>query len=91
MKIKIVVCAVTLLLLFPVSVFAVDIDIDDAKIEFCGHTGIPFIDSNNRTQVPLRITMESLGAEVDWNQKTQTAVVEKDEFGLRCQLAKPIS
>lgn len=88
MKTKIVAYAIALLLLFPVSAFAVDIDIDDAKVEFCGHTGIPFIDSNNRTQVPLRMTMESLGAVVDWNQKTQTAVVEKDGIRVEVPIGK---
>lgn len=70
------------------SAYAVDISIDDANIEFCSHTGIPFIDSNNRTQVPLRITMESLGAEVDWNQDTQTAVVEKDDIKVTVPIGK---
>lgn len=88
MKLKFVALTAALLLLFPASAFAVDINIDDAKVEFCGHTGIPFIDSNNRTQVPLRMTMESLGAEVDWNQKTQTAVVEKDGIRVEVPIGK---
>ena len=80
MKRKIVAFTVAFILTLSTSTYAVDISINDTNVEFCGHTGIPYIDSNNRTQVPLRITMESLGAEVDWNQDTQTVVVEKDDI-----------
>ena len=57
----------------------IDVSIDDTNVEFCGHTGFPFIDFNNRAQVPLRIIMESLGADVAWLQDTKTVVIEKDD------------
>ncbi len=88
MKRKIAAFTVAFVFMLSTSAYAVDISIDDANIEFCSHTGIPFIDSNNRTQVPLRITMESLGAEVDWNQDTQTAVVEKDDIKVTVPIGK---
>ena len=90
MKRKIVVFAVVflLLLMFSTSAYAVDISIDDTNLEFCGHTGIPFMDSHNRTQVPLRITMESLGAEVDWNKDTQTALLKKDDIMVEVPIGK---
>lgn len=88
MKRKIVAFAVVFTLMLSTNAYAAEIRIDDANIEFCGHTGFPFIDSNNRTQVPLRITMESLGAEVDWNQDTQTVVVEKDDIKVEVPIGK---
>jgi hypothetical protein len=78
MKIKIVAFITAIMFMFSAGAYALDIKIDDTQIEFCGHTGIPFIDSNNRTQVPLRSIMESLGAQVTWNQGTQTVSIKKD-------------
>ena len=88
LKRKIVAFTVAFMFMLSTSAYAVDISIDDANVEFCGHTGFPFIDSNNRTQVPLRVTMESLGAEVDWIQSTQTAVVEKDDIKVEVPIGK---
>lgn len=88
MKRKIVAFTVAFILTLSTSAYAVDIGINDTNVEFCGHTGFPFIDSNNRTQVPLRITMESLGAEVDWNQDTQTVVVVKDDMKVEVPIGK---
>lgn len=88
MKRKIVAFTVAFTLMLSTSAYAAEVRIDDANIDFCGHTGFPFIDSNNRTQVPLRITMESLGAEVDWNQATQTVIVEKDEIKVEVPIGK---
>ena len=68
--------------------FATDVSIDDTNVEFCGHTGFPFIDSNNRTQVPLRIIMESLGADVDWLQDTKTVIIEKDDVTVEVPIGK---
>lgn len=40
----------------------------------------PFIDDNNRTQVPFRATMEAFGAEVEWNNETRTAIAKKGDI-----------
>ncbi|TCT14559.1 copper amine oxidase-like protein [Natranaerovirga pectinivora] len=55
----------------------VKVNIDGAEVNFTSKTGIPFVDINGRTQVPLRISMEAIGATVDWNQETKTASVSK--------------
>ena len=39
----------------------------------------PPIVENGRLLVPLRAIFEALGADVDWNQSTQTVVAEKDD------------
>lgn len=38
---------------------------------------VPFV-VNNRTLVPVRFIAESFGADVDWNQETQTVTIKKD-------------
>lgn len=75
-------------LLLSTNAYGAEILIDGANLEFCGHTGFPFIDSHNRTQVPLRITMESLGAEVDWNQATRTVLIEKEDIQVEVPIGK---
>lgn len=68
------------LLLFSIKVDAKDIGIliDGKAVAFTESTGSPFADENSRTQVPLRVTMESYGALVDWDQSTQTAIVSNN-------------
>ncbi|KNY29265.1 copper amine oxidase-like domain-containing protein [Pseudobacteroides cellulosolvens ATCC 35603 = DSM 2933] len=39
---------------------------------------IPFLDKNNRTQVPVRFVAEALGGSVKWISDTQTVVIEKN-------------
>lgn len=38
----------------------------------------PFIDENNRTMIPLRAVTETMGAEVSWDQDSQTAKIEQN-------------
>ncbi|HEY9061017.1 MAG TPA: copper amine oxidase N-terminal domain-containing protein [Pseudobacteroides sp.] len=38
----------------------------------------PFLDKNNRTQVPVRFVAEALGGSVKWISNTQTVVIEKN-------------
>lgn len=87
---KRIIFAFTLAFVFMMSTcaYATDVSIDDTNVEFCGHTGFPFIDSNNRTQVPLRIIMESLGADVEWLQDTKTAVIVKDDITVEVPIGK---
>lgn len=60
---------------------------DEVKILYNGEPiiynenfGFPFADENNRTQVPFRLTMETIGAEVSWNPETFTATAVKDDI-----------
>lgn len=54
------------------------INIDSDKVEFTEVLGFPFIDENNRTQVPFRAVLQKFGAEVDWDNETRTAIATKD-------------
>lgn len=38
----------------------------------------PFVDDNSRTLIPVRFVAEAMGADVSWNQDTQTAVIEQN-------------
>ena len=57
--------------------------IDGKSVQFSEDMGVPFVDSNSRTQVPLRVTMEAMGAKVDWDAEVKTAVVSKGSVTVR--------
>lgn len=67
---------VALLLCLPGTAYGAEISVDGYLVGFNNDTGYPYVDGNNRTMVPLRITMESAGAVVGWDQATQTASVK---------------
>ncbi|QIB70047.1 copper amine oxidase N-terminal domain-containing protein [Aminipila butyrica] len=58
-------------------VYATNINVNGEGVQFTKETGAPYVDANDRTQVPLRITMEKAGATVSWDKDTKTATVEK--------------
>ncbi len=60
------------------NVASIKVVIDGKHVSFNNDLGYPFVDNANRTQVPLRVTMETYGAAVNWNAATKTAIVEKD-------------
>ena len=74
-----------LILIVGFSVFAgaasegCNVIIDSNKVVFDADSGVPFIDANNRTLVPLRKTMETYGCDVGWDQATRTASVKMDD------------
>ncbi len=48
--------------------------------EFIGAPdAIPYIDENNRTQIPVRYVSEALGAEVEWIGETRTVLITKED------------
>jgi hypothetical protein len=78
-KIKIIALITMLCFLCTIPVFAapnVTVKIDGAAVIFPDQK--PYIDSNNRTLVPMRAPMEAMGATVDWNDDTRQAIFEKD-------------
>ena len=54
------------------------VNIDGEKVNVDNNTGKPYIDENGRTQVPIRVVMETIGADVGWNDHTKTAIIKKD-------------
>lgn len=63
------------------SAETIDVIATNKKMDFNKqHNGVPvgkpFI-NDNRTFIPVRVVSEDLGYKVDWNQKTQAAIVSK--------------
>ncbi|MCL2437394.1 MAG: stalk domain-containing protein, partial [Clostridiales bacterium] len=77
----------TLFLLSTSLIFAAEsgirVSIDGEPVEFTQESGSPFIDENNRTQVPFRQTLEAFGATVSWDAETRTAIAEKDDITVK--------
>lgn len=75
------------LFMFSLDVYAQDDEInvivDDEVVEFTSLSGKPFIDDNNRTQVPLRITLEAFGATVKWNNTERCVELIKDDVTVK--------
>ena len=90
MKRKICAFALILALSSTVSVYAApySILIDNTPVSFTQSSGQPFLDENERTQVPLRLTMESFGCSVSWNETAKTAIVEKDDIIIKVPIGE---
>ena len=56
----------------------VGVTIDGQAVAFDDTYGYPFIDQAGRSQVPFRVTLESFGCEVSWDNDTRTAIAQKD-------------
>lgn len=52
------------------------VTIDGSPISISSSYGTPFIDSNNRMLVPIRVIAEKLGANVVWDGNTKTATID---------------
>lgn len=88
---KVTAFILSLLILFslPASAFGagnVSVSIDGTGVAFTKATGKPFVDSANRTLVPLRITMEDYGCEVYWDNENNRAIVYKDGVTVVCPI-----
>lgn len=64
-----------------------EVNIDGKPVAFTEGTGYPYVESG-RTLVPLRITMESFGADVSWDNGTKTAFVVKGPVTVRCSVGE---
>jgi len=73
-----------LFMLFLICSFSVNANSDinillnGKAVLFDDNTGYPYVDENNRTMVPLRVTMESAGFVVGYDNKAQTAIIITD-------------
>ena len=66
----------------------VSVSIDGQAVPFTTDSGSPFIDKNNRTLVPLRVTMETYGCEVFWDNENRNAIVYKDGVTVVCGIGE---
>ena len=87
---KSIVLVVLMIALMTTAVFAespVAITVNGAAIEFTAETGAPFIDNGN-TLVPFRVTIEKIGAEVEWNAETRTAIAKKGDITVEAPIGE---
>ncbi len=77
------VLTVTLLMMKQVPIEAAEtiaIELNGEAIVYNEEYGFPFIDENDRTQVPFRLTMETFGADVSWDQEKSIATAIFDDI-----------
>lgn len=92
-KNKILLLFLALSLICPKSIFAaeqtgVNMEINGQLIEFADTN--PFIDENNRTQIPLRSISEELGYEVEWDEAEQRVTVRNGDYWCRFKIKADI-
>lgn len=63
--------------------------IDNQLVPFTSDSGMPFVDANGRTQVPLRIVMEQYGCQVAWNSADNAAVITKGSITVVVPVGQP--
>ncbi|MEN6326301.1 MAG: molybdate ABC transporter substrate-binding protein [Syntrophomonas sp.] len=79
---KVLVLSTLLAVLFGMSIAPasaasnVNVAIDSNPISIDAAYGTPYVDSANRTMVPIRVVSENLGAKVAWDQNSQTATID---------------
>lgn len=56
----------------------VDVSINGTMVDYNDRFGYPFLDNAGRTQVPFRITLETFGCTVTWDNATRSAIAQKD-------------
>lgn len=66
----------------------VSVLIDGTPVVYNETYGYPYIDSASRTQVPFRITMETFGCTVDWDDSTRTAIAQKDGITVKVPIGQ---
>jgi hypothetical protein len=64
----------------------VDIMLNGKSVNF--YDAKPFIDSNGRTQVPVRFIAEALGAVVKWDKSTKTVTITHEEKEIKILIGK---
>ncbi|MEA4896177.1 MAG: copper amine oxidase N-terminal domain-containing protein [Oscillospiraceae bacterium] len=82
------VCLVFTLSVPALAAGEVGVSIDGTPVAFDSDTGRPFIDSSGRTLVPLRVTMETYGCKVYWDNENSNAIVYKDGVTVICPIGK---
>ena len=77
-------CFAVLFVWHPAEAQAIDIEVDGKVLQ----TDVAPDIKKNRTYVPLRAIMESVGSEVNWDQATSTATAKKDGLTVSVILGK---
>jgi len=62
--------------------------VDGKMVMFNESTGFPYVTNTGRTMIPLRVCLNSIDCEVDWNQQTQTVVSHKGDIEVEVPIGK---
>lgn len=67
----------------------INVVINGTNVNYNEKSGVPYIDSNGRTLVPLRATMEAYGCDVNWDAINKMAIVEKAGTTVKVPIGQP--
>lgn len=62
--------------------------VDGKAVSFNESTGFPYITTTGRVMMPLRVCLNNIGCEVDWNQQTQTVLTHKGNIRVDVSVGK---
>ena len=89
--------AVSILLMVVIIIMCVNVSAQtDVKVTLDGNEvyfpdAKPFVDERDRVLVPIRFVSEALGAFVDWENETRTAVIKQDNDEIRYTVYQPMA
>lgn len=92
-KYMVIFFAVAVLLFIQVSIATeqehkIKIILNDEVVSFSEKTGYPFLDKNERLQVPFRVILEKFGAKVSWNGTDKIATAKKGDITVKVPIGK---
>ena len=64
--------------------------VENATIRLIENDAAPFISSDNRTMIPLRLVAEAMGCEVGWIESVRTATVKQNGRTLYLKIGEPL-
>ncbi len=64
--------------------------VDGKVISFTESQGFPYISDTGRTMMPLRVCLDAIGCQVDWNQQTQTVFSRKGDREVKVPIGKTV-
>lgn len=84
---------ITILLFIQVSIATengtkIKVYMNNEEIVFSEKTGYPFIDKNQRLQVPFRAVLEQFGAKVTWSHSDKMAIAKKSDITVKIPIGK---
>ena len=89
--------AVSILLMVVIIIMCVNVSAQtDVKVTLDGNEvyfpdAKPFVDERDRVLVPIRFVSEALGALVDWENESQTAIIKQGQDEIRYTVYQPMA
>lgn len=62
--------------------------LNNEEVVFSEKTGYPFLDKNQRLQVPFRVILEKFGAKVTWSASEKMAIAKKGDTTIKVPIGK---